>query len=207
MSTQLFLLNDNSIIPGIGSFQLSKELGTARGSGVTSGNTTTTASGNHIVATALTNTICWAYRVNAVTISGAITVNLWGNEDAMATNTQVAIIISRYDSSKAFVSDVVAQGNANHAFGTELGTANAVQNWSVTTPTSTTFADGDWLVVSGHADASGTMASGIMTIFWNGTTSAASGDAFVTFTETITAYTPPVAGVPYTSPYPQLLPQ
>jgi hypothetical protein len=130
------------------------------------------------------------FRVNAVTISGTISLNWWGYESDMSANAGFAVAIDRYDGSGAFVSTVVEQANANHADGVELavGSPGAARSWTAT-PTSTTFADGDWIRVIFHADAVGTMGgSYTVSLDGDGPTEAASGDSYVTFTETITEY-------------------
>lgn len=205
MATTFFLRNTTESGVSISGFTGEHKLDTSRGPLITTGITDTTASGNHIIALDnAAHSAIWLFQVAAVTISGTVTLNIWGFEDAMATNAQLAVIISRYDSGGGFVSDVIAQGNANHAKGVELGTSSAVQNWTAT-PTSTTFSAGDWLAVIVHVDASGTMAVGQVSVKYDGTTGSADGDSFVTFTETITAGTPAAANPPYKSPYPQLL--
>lgn len=171
-----------------------------RGGGVVGDTVSTTASGNHIE-----HAPWWIVQVNAITISAAITIQLYGLENAMTTNAQPAIVISRYDSAGTFISDVVDSSNGQHADGVEYGTASANQSWAVATPTSTTFNDGDWLVVKFHADAIGTMAVGTATIRYNGTSVGVDGDSLISFSDVITEYTPPVAAVPRKTPYPQLL--
>ena len=129
-------------------------------------------------------TSTWWYQVNAVTISGSITANLWMHQSNMAANSGAQIIIDRCDSTGAFVSTVW-----NSEKGTELSTSTAVQNWSGT-PTSTAFSAGDYIRARVYFnDAGGTMASGYTLSFgYQGATGGASGDSYVTFTETIDAY-------------------
>lgn len=190
MATQLFLQRVIRVESGVAITGFDEiKLATARDNLATGSQVATTASGNHIIVDNGDNTanLIWLYRVNAVTISGIVTFNLWGNESAMAVNAGLAAVVSRYDSTGNFISDVVAQANANHADDVELGTSSAAMNWTAT-PTSTTFSAGDWLAVVVHADAVGTMAAGTVTLAHGGPTAAASGDSYVTFTETITEY-------------------
>ena len=144
----------------------------------------------------------WWYQVNAVTISGAITKNFWMSESNMSANVGAQCIIDRCDSAGTFVSTV-----ENSEKGTELPvTTRAAQNWNTGTVTSTNFADGDYIRVRVYGNDIGTMATGFtFDLSAGGTTAAADGDSYVTFTETIVAYTPPVARVPKSTPYPQLL--
>lgn len=206
MSTQLFLrdvivANAPSALASLGTVL---GVDTVRGNGVNSITTVTTASGNHIALGSTSTLTVFAYQVQAVTISGSISVNLWGNESANAVNSQFAVVISRYDNQGALVSDCVAQANANHARGTELTTSSLVQTWTVTTPTSTAFAGGDWLIIKPHTDAIGTMGAGSTAFAYDAASGGVSGDAFITFAETVVAFVPPV---PYVSLMPPLLAQ
>ena len=206
MATKLILRQIAATGVSISGFTNVKQLTTTTVLDNTQGQIATTASGNHIVGGDDTAaTVIWVFQVAAVTISGTVTINFWGRENAMTTNAQHAVIVSRYNSSGTFVSDVIAQGNANHAKGVELGTADAVQNWTAT-PTSTTFADGDFIGVFYHADAIGTMAVGTCFFNYDGGTGGTNGDAWVQFTETIVAGSPP-SRVPYITPMPPLLAQ
>lgn len=156
---------------------------------------TTTASGNHLVIQQAGVNAIYLYRVNAVTISGTITFEICGWESAMAVNAGFAAIVSRYDGSGNFISDVVAQGNAGHADGVELGTSNGRRTWTAT-PTSTAFNDGDWLAVVLHADAVGTMGAGTVIVALNDDDVINALDSKVTFTETLTEYVPPTDSIP-----------
>lgn len=182
MATQFFLRTDVTG-PTVSGYSFTYLLATTRGAGATNVQFNTTASGNHIEV----SSGVWAMQVDAVTISSTITLNLRVNEVAMSVNAQGACRISQYDSSGTFIADVVANANAKHTFGTEMSTSEAAQNWTAT-PTSTSFSAGDILVIAPHADAIGTMNSGGANIWTDGPTGGASGDSFVTFTETITAF-------------------
>jgi len=182
-----------------------KLLSVTRGIGATSQGATTSAGGDHKLYDFSGAKTDWWYQVNAVTISGTVSFNVWGSEDAMATNCTAACRVARCDSAGTEISDVVANANAGHLDNVEYGTVTALQTWTAT-PTSTSFNDGDWIKVIPHADAFGVMAVGSATLRFGGTTGGADGDSFVTFTETITAYTP-AADMPYRSPLPPLLAQ
>lgn len=149
----------------------------------------TTNGGNHLVLQFGGTDTIWLYRVNAVTISGTISFAMWASESAMTVNAGLAVRISRYDGSGTFVSDVVANANAGHRDNVELGLVLAQVLWTAT-PTSTTFAAGDWLGVVVHADAVGTMAAGTVTLAFD-EPGITEGDSVVTFTETITEYVAP----------------
>lgn len=201
MATTLFLLKATAG-PSIDGYTNDRLLRATRGSAATNMNTAAVSSGNHLEVLDVA-TYVWGIQIEAVTISGTITCNFRANEGVMTTNAQMAVVISRYNSAGAFISDVVAQANAKHADGVELGTAQAAMNWTIT-PTSTTFAAGDILVVKPHFDAIGTMGTGGLLLYTDGPTAGASGDSYVTFTETITAYVA-AADQPYRSRYPQIL--
>lgn len=115
-----------------------------------------------------------------VTISGTITFNMRMAESMASANAGAQCVIERLDATGAVVSTII-----NSEKGTEVGTAEAAENWTGT-PTSTSLNKGDRLRIRvAFNDAGGTMASGLTLTFWYGGTSAgASGDSFVTFTET-----------------------
>lgn len=155
--------------------------GIARGS-VNTSTVTGPTSGVQVSATARS----WWYRVNAVTISGTITKNLWGAESNMSANVGFQVIVDRCDGSGTFVSTV-----HNSEKGTELPvTTPAVQNWNTGSVTSTNFADGDHIRVRIYGnDGGGTMATGHT---WSTVTAdpddGVNGYSWIEFTETITAY-------------------
>jgi hypothetical protein len=122
--------------------------------------------------------------LNAVTISGTITANLWVEESDAAANATSELGIVRLNNAGAFVS-TICDGEA----GPEMAaTTRAAQNWNPTT-TSTTLSAGDRLgVIVFYNDATATtMAAGhTMSLGYSVSIGAADGDSFVTFTETIT---------------------
>ena len=198
MATQLFLLTPGTAgaddtPPGNLSADWDHPLDTARGaSGISAGISTVNGptAGIQLATASAAPGLSWWYRVNAVTISGAITKNLWGQESAMTANAGLQTIIDRCDGTGTFVSTV-----ENSEFGTEMKAgAYAVNNWATGTVTSTAFADGDYIRVRVYFnDAGGTMASGAFVyVAWRGPTAGAEGDSYVTFTETITEYVPPL---------------
>jgi hypothetical protein len=114
-----------------------------------------------------------------VTISGTVTVNLWGLESSMNANAALGVIIERLDSKGARVS-TIAQGIAT----AELGTAAAVNNFTLT-PTSTNMLRGDRFRVRAYFDdaPATTMASGFTLTFRFDGLAAADGDSYIQFTE------------------------
>jgi hypothetical protein len=121
--------------------------------------------------------------LNAVTVAGTITVNSRAFESAAAANYGAHAVVG-------YIKVSPLRNNVVFGFGgntTELGTAEAATSISIT-PTSTALAAGDMLyVVLGYASAGGTSSSGrTASVVYAGTAGGASGDTFVTFTETIT---------------------
>lgn len=189
MATQLFLGTNNegdaTSAPDMGDRRF--KLLFARAAGINS-RTDSTVAGPTSGVQVGTNTqkVSWWLQVNAVTISAAITKNIWGAETNMAANAGYQFIIERWDAT-SLISTV-----QNSERGTEMAvTTRAVNNWNTGTVTSTTFAAGDWLRVYALFNDVGTMASGhsVDTSF-GGTSAGADGDSYVTFTETITEFTP-----------------
>jgi hypothetical protein len=116
-----------------------------------------------------------------ITISGAITKNIWMAESSKSANVGAQVVIERIDSTGAVVSTI-----QNSEFGTEAPlTTRAAQNWATGTVTSTAMKKGDRIRVRVAGNDIGTMASGFtFNASYGGTTAAADGDSYVTFTET-----------------------
>ena len=118
-----------------------------------------------------------------VTISGTITFNLRMAENAMTANAGAQCVIERIDNLGATISTIV-----NSERGTEMGTAQAAQNWTAS-PTSTDMKKGDrFRIRVAVNDAGGTLTGGggqFATLWWGGT-AGASGDTYVQFNETFT---------------------
>ena len=125
------------------------------------------------------------------TISGTVTFNIWGLESAMTNNAGFRVIVERLDSQLNIASTIVASTR-----GTELGTVNAVNNWTAT-PTSTNMLRGDRLRIRVIAiDTGGTMAAASqgVTMSSDGPTTAAAGDTYVQFNENLTFETTDPSG-------------
>lgn len=120
-----------------------------------------------------------------VLIAGTITFNLRMAESGTAGNAGAQCVIERIDSMGAIQETV-----CNSEFGTEMGTTEAAQNWTVDA-TDTQFYKGDRIRIRVAAnDAGGTMGASVTLTFWfDGPTAAASGDSYVTFTESLTFIT------------------
>jgi len=116
-----------------------------------------------------------------VTISGSITANIWAYEANMASNAAINFAVFKHSRLDQSLTRICKSARV-----TELGTADAVNNFTAT-PTSTTFNRGDRIVIQLFADDAGTMATGgyIYTNI-NGPTAGVTGDTYFTFTETFT---------------------
>ena len=115
-----------------------------------------------------------------VTISGTITGNIWAHESSMNANVAINFRVDKVAATDGTLTTI-----ATSARTTELGTATAVNNFTVS-PTSTALNKGDRLriVVFGD-DSTAAMASGFtFTVTRGGTTAAADGDTYITFNET-----------------------
>lgn len=138
-----------------------------------------------------------------VTIAGTITFNLWMGENTTSVNAGAMCVIERITSTGAIGATV-----ASSAKGTELPKISSIaaQNWTVDA-TDTAFLKGDRIrirVLMKNVGTMGTDATGCQ-FSCSGTTAAAQGDSYVTFTETFgflttdptfdTTY--PVAGADY----------
>ena len=115
-----------------------------------------------------------------VTISGTITLNLWGSENNMSANAAINAQIDRIDKNGNVVSNI-----ATTARTTELAVATAAVNNFTVTPTSTAMQKGDRIRVVVYCDDAGTMATGFIATFNFGTaTSGGTGDSWIQFNET-----------------------
>lgn len=152
-----------------------------RGNGVTNFNPATQAGPANILLYYLGPVEWYSRPVDQdVTISGTVTINLWSYESAMSVNSTLRVVCKRLNNFGRVVSTIF-----DSTWGTELGTSNAVRQWTVS-PTSTTLHKGDriWMCLV-ITDATGvTMGSGNVYISYNGTTGGADGDSYISFNET-----------------------
>lgn len=123
--------------------------------------------------------------LNTVTIAGSITANLRCAESAAQANYGIGCKIYRVHAGT--IDAAFAQASTTVEISSGGETAQSI----TLTPTSTVLATGDSVGAIIFFTGIGTSASGrTATVWYNGTTSAASGDTFLTFTETITAAQP-----------------
>jgi hypothetical protein len=117
-----------------------------------------------------------------ITIAGTITFNLWMGENTTSVNAGAMCVVERITSTGAIDATV-----ASSVKGTELPKISAIaaQNWTVTA-TSTAFLKGDRIRIRVLMKNVGTMGADATGCQFNysGTTAGASGDSYVTFTET-----------------------
>jgi hypothetical protein len=122
--------------------------------------------------------------VNAFTLDGPVTANVWMSESAAAANAGAEFAVDLFTQAGTFIRNVLAS-----AKGTELPTAMAAQNWTANPGGADhSVPQGAIIVVSLFlSDAGGTMAAGnTVTASYNGPTGAANGDSWIQFTENIT---------------------
>lgn len=190
MATKLYLTNTASDLtaPG-GEEYLLLDVG-VKGGGISTGtaDTVTGGAGTTIELTRdTTNDVIlrwWTMPLDAVTIAGDWTVNLWSAESNMNANVQAGFTIDIYDSTGTTVK---TSGAWSSTRGTEMAvTTRSVWNL-LTNTTDRTLAQGDRLRLTCQGAAIGTMASGHTFNFsFAGTTDAADGDSWWQTTETIT---------------------
>lgn len=177
MATTFYLLSGGAGYSGYNVARLTRGASTATAIvNTTSGGTdiqwTVTAGGAAL-------SFCTRPLSAAVTISGTVTVNIWAVESATQANAVSRLKVFKLtpDGTKTLFSTLTA--------GAELPTTIAAQNYTGT-PTSTAFAVGDRIVMEPYITNTGTMgASRTCDMTYSGATAAATGDSYVTFTETI----------------------
>lgn len=130
--------------------------------------------------------------LNAFTLAGSITINIRALENNAMANYVVGCQILKVAASGGAQSHIAFANLAS-----ELGTTEAVRSLSVT-PSSTSILDGERLVLAiGYAGIGGSASGFTATGFYNGTSGGASGDTFITFTETITEQAVADTSFPY----------
>lgn len=122
-------------------------------------------------------------RLQAVTISGTVTLNIWALETNMATNAGAACRVSTADNA-GNVGTLISLAKDT----IELGLSSTAHNWTIT-PTSVALKDGERLCFEVGICNIGTMGSIGGTTLTNGSpTTGVDGDSFITFTETLNPY-------------------
>jgi len=129
-----------------------------------------------------------------LTVSGSITFNMRAYESSMSANMAINCRILKMVATTNAVSEVYKTVRS-----TELGTSEAANNWSETPGSSFSFNRGDRIVLAAFFDdGGGNQSSGYTGYFYfNGPTAAASGDSYVTFTETFSFESEPAGTTVY----------
>jgi hypothetical protein len=188
VSTTFFLRNEAPPILG-GASSGKKLLDDVRGKSAVSKVTTATVSGTNIPVTDTAGgmTLAWySEPLQPVTISGTITVNLRGFESATTVNAGFGILLERTRADGLVLGTIIADTTVPGAI-TELSTSDAAVVGTYT-PTSIAMGLGDRLKLTVKIRNVVTMAAGTVTLSIAGPTGGAAGDSFITFTETIRAY-------------------
>lgn len=137
----------------------SRALATTRGSGVTTagGATVTGATpGVEVIFSAIPAEWLSPPLAQDVTISGAITGNLWASESNMSANVAINFRVDRVDAATGAIEQI-----AQSVRTTELAvTTRAVNNFTVTPAVGIACKRGDRLRVRVFGDDAGTMATG-----------------------------------------------
>ena len=138
-----------------------------------------------------TNVIWYSDPLDAVTIAGNVTFNIWARESAVQANATITAELLRADASGALQS-VIASVLIPRA---ELTTTLAAQNWAKF-PVFTVLSNGDRLAVRAYIDDGNgvTMGSGRnVTATLGGATAGVSGDSWVQVTESLAPARPVIS--------------
>jgi hypothetical protein len=140
------------------------------------------------------STLVWISEpINAVTISGSISYNVRALESSAMVNYGACAGLFRVASGNGAAAQSFNWSSFNASV--ELGVAEAAMTFAFS-PTSTAFSTGDMIaLVLGYVSVGGNSGGFTASGFYAGTAGGASGDTFVTFTETITLATA-AAGIP-----------
>lgn len=120
----------------------------------------------------------------AVTISGAVTFNLWALESSMFANVGFRARLFKY--SPGINGTETEMGGSPFDDGAEFGTSAALMTWTGTPTSNNVLAAGDRIVIKIYATNIGTMAAPYTATFYHSdsTPAGSNGDSFVQFTET-----------------------
>lgn len=184
MATRLRFRELSSTISGSGNRSMSTNGGRAAVTSIT----TTTASGTNIpiTATAGGTALIWYSEpfTDAATISGTVTVNLWGAESANAVNAGAGILIERTNNAGVVQSTIVAVTGVPSTITEWPLRAAPVAKTGTYTPTSTSMAIGERIKVTVSVRNVGTMAAGQADFYYGQNADTATvGDSWVQFTE------------------------
>lgn len=190
MATTIYLTNNASdVTAGGGGVEEVEARVAVRGASVGTGTTDTTVAGFGLPLTRDTTSDIelWWYTppLNAVTISGTLTVNFWMSESNMAANVSAAVGVARCGPTGTFIEGITNETGTGTGVELPIGT-RAAQNWT-TSPATVSLAAGDRIRIKMIGDGVVAMAGGQTFNGSFGATSASvDGDSWVQFTETIT---------------------
>lgn len=126
-----------------------------------------------------------------VTISGAITGNLWASEVNMVDNVAINFVVDKVAAIDGAITQIVKSART-----TEVNlTTRAVNNFTATPGAGVALNRGDRIRVRVFGDDAGVMgAGGSFAFSYSGPTDASDGDSYISLTETITFETTDPAG-------------
>src|ERR1044071_8760193 len=171
MGTKIYLSNDAADVT-IANFTVKKAYigfpGPNASTTVSTAVTNTTGSGADINMTASAGgtDVCWitAPFFADVALAGRVVANIWAKESNASANAQVQYLLKEYTTS-------VQSAFQTSAFGTELTTSAAQDQWSDSLDTPTTIDAGNRLVIQPQITNVGTMGgSQTVTMDYNGST-------------------------------------
>jgi len=186
-----------------------KEAWTTRGGGVATTVTNTVAgptSGVQATDTAGGTVVDWFTRpLVAFTLGGAVRVNVRGSATATAAHAipRVEVAVCANDGTSPVVWAVATVGNANLMAPSEAGNSFLASGSDVAVTNGQRIRIRFYIDDAIASSTGGLMASGqTATIYYAGA-AGATGDTFLTFTQTLTEFVAPPG--PHVSPYPQIL--
>lgn len=124
----------------------------------------------------------WVARdLQGFTLSGTTTSNIWGDETNNNDNYGFRTELYRWIASSKTLSSVISTMTT-----AEFTTTAAAVSSTNTNPVSTTFLNGDALVIAVYFAGVGTAGSGrTLSMYYGGTTNNAIGDSYITLNETV----------------------
>src|SRR5512141_235816 len=180
--TTLYQLNVLSAldVDGTTEYEAWTSVGDSTSPGVSETEASVTGSGVRAYVSDANGTITWYSRpLQAVTISGTISIVLTAGEDSMSANQQIGILIDRVNSAGAYQSTIYDGGK-----NVELPLGSQTNSWTGT-PTSTSMSNGDRIRIRVYFTQFGTGGTGYTDTFWWDSTL---GQHYIAFTETLTEY-------------------
>jgi hypothetical protein len=155
---------------------------TSRGSGLAT-STATTVAGTTLGLEIPNAPVEWITPPidSDITISGAITGNIWASESNMSANVAINFVVDKIAATDGAITEIVKSART-----IELAVlTRAVNNFTATPGAGVSCLKGDRLRIRIFGDDAGTMAASFtFDLGYNGTTAAADGDTYIEFNET-----------------------